>query len=305
MFDNLILGTEYHSNIVFQELKNKEKCKCIPLINKKNKLLAIFFSLFSKKISFIYIPIDNHKFMNIFIPLIILLNKKINMFWIGTDVLNVSKNKNKKLINYIKNKKNINHFTECDWLKNELSLKDIQANTGPYITYSSLFKDSFSEKTSAKQLKKITVLSYAREYRENFYGLNIIKELAKKRPDLEFRILGLNGESELDNLKYLGWINKNQMKENYNESHIFLRIAEHDGLSYSVLEAMYNGLYTIFNYEYPETFFCNRDIDSIIQKLDYLVKVIEQSPFNMDSHNYIKNNFVIHNQSEINILKTL
>lgn len=305
MIDNLILGTEYHSNIVFQELKNKEKCKCIPLTNKKNKLKAIFFSLFSKKVSFIYVPVDNYKFMNIFIPLITIFNKKINMFWIGTDVLNVNNEKNEKLINYIRNKKNINHYTECEWLMNELLLKNIKASTGPYITYRSLFKDSFSEKSSNRQLNKIIVLSYARESRENFYGLNIIKEIAEKRPNLEFRILGLNGKSELNNLKYLGWINKNQMKENYDESHIFLRIAEHDGLSYSVLEAMYNGLYTLFNYEYPETFFCNRDIDSIIRKLDYLVKVIEQSPFNTDSHNYIKNNFVIHNQSEINILKTL
>ncbi|EMH0062110.1 glycosyl hydrolase family 1 [Providencia rettgeri] len=301
MIDNLIIGTSYHAPIVGKYMPGKNKV--LNMSNKKDLIKSSLLFPFSKKIIYVYSPVGNRKYILLLQILNKIFRKNILIFWIGTDVLDAQKPENEKSKNFLVNSKKIKNFTECHWLSTELSNIGINSTVGPYITYSSLFEDSFNEKSEYRTFhKKLIILTYARSNREEFYGLNIIKDLAIEHPDIEFRIVGVDNE-DTENIKYLGWIDKNELKKQYLDAHIFLRIPEHDGLSYSVLEAMYNGLYVIFNYQYPNTFFSERNKDSVSKLIIELKDKIAKEPFNKSAHLYIEKNYVLHNQSEINIKK--
>ncbi|ENZ4335333.1 glycosyl hydrolase family 1 [Escherichia coli] len=301
MIDLLILGTQYHTNVVSANIDFVTNKKRIEITSYTSMLKSFFYMLFSKKIYFVYVPIENKKYINPFIITASLLRKELYFSWIGTDVLNLIKNKNKLFVLLLRlfNKNKITHLFECTWLQDEAKTKGIHGSVGPYITFSSLFKNSFNPDSHFRNSDKLIVLSYATKGREQFYGINILKDVAKQMPDIEFRIVGVHGK-DTNNFKHLGWINKEKLSQQYAEAGCFIRIPEHDGLSYSVLEAMYNGMYIIFNYDYRHCNKSSHDINDLISTIAKVEKQYSACKFNHDAHEYIKNEFVIHNPSRIN-----
>ena len=165
------------------------------------------------------------------LDLVLKLKKKLLMQWQGTDTLTaLEKSKNKKL-----NRKYIDyatHITDAPWMKEELSAIGIERDL--------IFYKWIAEQNTSEKFKELGAYSYLPEEKENLYGWKNIYEIAKKHSDIYFHIAGTTGKKleQLPNIKFLGWVDEQKMKELREQLPIFLRMPEHDGYSLSVLEAL-------------------------------------------------------------------
>jgi len=144
------------------------------------------------------------------------------------------------------------NLCEIDWIQGELSSVDIIAKVGPYITR--LYHGLENAPLPKRNQNEFVVMSYAGSKREEFYGIDKIISLAEKLPSITFKIVGTKGECYNkipNNVLFLGWISST--REILEESSIFIRIPEHDGLSLSVLEALYYGKQVVFSFPLPYT----------------------------------------------------
>jgi glycosyltransferase involved in cell wall biosynthesis len=169
------------------------------------------------------------------------LNKKIFINWAGSDVLKAQEIKNNKMEEkrYIEN---ITHLCETSWIQNELLALGISATLSPVMIY---------DKQIVKNLnlpKVFTVLSYVSKDRPEFYGIDTLIKLANDFPLINFRIAGIKDYTKIpNNIKLLGWVD---MKKEYLNSIVYIRTPKHDGLAYSVLEALSYGRMVFRNYDF-------------------------------------------------------
>lgn len=94
---------------------------------------------------------------------------------------------------------------------------------------------------------RFAALSYWSDSRYRFYRGDWVMELARRFPEVPFRIVGAEG-TEVDappNVRFLGFVQ--DIEPVYRESTVFLRLPEHDSLSAMVLEMLARGRYVIYN----------------------------------------------------------
>lgn len=101
--------------------------------------------------------------------------------------------------------------------------------------------------------KKHAVLSYVPEGKENFYGLDKIRKIAKEFPNIKFYILAKKAKKE-KNIEYLGRIPIKKMNKLYSKISVLLRPTIHDGLSMMVLEALGKKKQVLWNQHF---LYCN------------------------------------------------
>jgi len=229
------------------------------------------------------------------------------LHWIGTDVLNFTRNSQR---NSIRNEvaqefmrlavkfktgiKGIFHLSGAPWLANELATCGINARYFPITTIDfDMLKNPFDF-----EKKDIDFLSYVPFNRFEFYGGDKILELAQKYPQYKFVIVqpditvanGKLPDKIIDNLLILPKQDFDEMQELYLRSKCFLRITKHDGLSLSVLEALFYNLRVYWTYPFPHT-------EQIININDFRTKIpeiIDQWKPNVEGHRYVVNNFSMH-----------
>jgi len=166
--------------------------------------------------------------------------KKIVQHFIGSDVLTVIEDYNNKvyssdLLN------NSSYLCEIDWIQDELKEIGINAEIVSIMAY--------EEKNEPKEFINFSVLTYIGQNRAEFYGINSFIKLANDFPDVVFKIAGIESYPNLPvNIKCLGWVN---MIEELQKSTIFIRNAEHDGLGFSIIEALSVGRQVFYNYNFP------------------------------------------------------
>lgn len=180
-------------------------------------------------------------------------NKKVVMHWVGTDVVNASKEKspNKAYI------KDAVHFCEVGWIKDELKEIGIDAEIVNFAVFS-------KKVTASLPVNEFTVLSYIPGNRSSFYGIEAFLSLANNFPDTRFLIAGGTEEDfgKLpDNVKALGWVK--DMEEVFDQSHVCVRYPEHDGLSNFILEAMARGKQVLYKYNFDHCNYCPTENDLI------------------------------------------
>lgn len=175
------------------------------------------------------------------------LNKKVIMHWIGSDVLKALKNFNNQKINerYIHE---IRHFSEVSWINEELSQMGITADIVQFATMSGIVGHE------ATLPQKFSILSYVGKGNESFYGIEQLLKLADDFPSVEIKIAGIteyNNAPIPPNVKLLGWVDN--MSEQYQDCVLYLRLTQHDGLAFSVLEALANGRYVGYSHNFNQT----------------------------------------------------
>jgi hypothetical protein len=174
------------------------------------------------------------------------LNSKVPLImnWVGTDVLlaeEATKNGNFRK-DYLEKSY---HFCEVDWIKKELALLGIEAEIMNFAS----FDKSFELITPLSD--KLTVLTYIPKARSDFYGIQLILDVAKVLPEIDFLIAGTQASDYMplpDNVKALGWVEN--MDEVFDCAHVSIRIPEHDGLSNFILESLARGKQVIYKYEF-------------------------------------------------------
>ena len=226
--------------------------------------------------------------------LAMLLNKQIVMHWVGTDVLLAQKAYQAGAVdaNLIRRTK---HLCEVDWIQKELLETGIQAE----IAQIACFEDKIS---AARPLpEKFSILSYVGKGREKFYGIYQLIELAQSFPDIPIRIAGISEYSEPlpPNIRLLGWVK--DMATEYHDCVLYLRLPEHDGLAFSVLEALSYGRYAGYAYAFPGT---NKVANT--DELHFLVKdLLERHRMGLLDVNIDGYKFIVENYMRKKVMQTL
>lgn len=268
------LGNKNHCLLLISQIKKYhpeiKTAYCPPLR---------FYRLFLYDIVHIIFPAINIWQM-IGLKLLKLLNKKIIFHWIGSDILNLSRHQQARII-LSKIKDTIDcHVTQSKELQNELSTYDITAQIIHILTEEVV-------PTETPFPKKFTVLSYIPEGRENFYGYSVITRLVNELPDISFLVSSNSGKGleNHPNLHYLGRVAS--ADKLLDQASCLLRYVQHDGLGKMIIEALGKGRHVIWIYEFP---FCHKatsynEVKTIINRLK------TENSINKGASQFVRENF--------------
>lgn len=212
-----------------------------------------------------------------------LLKKTTITHWIGTDVLYAQKNRF-KIYNIINNMITDINISGSNLLRSELLELGIDSIEIPILPSKDMSTDS-------KMPDEHSVLVYAPEGKEEFYGMKYIEVLAKRYPNILFNVVGnSNDYLGISNLVFHGILNFDEMEKLYNNITILFRFPEHDGLSLMLLEALAKGKIVIYPYDFP---YVNTPISrEIIDVVDCFDNIIKNKPIlNTDASEYIRNTY--------------
>jgi len=220
------------------------------------------------------------------LDLVLKMKNKLWMQWQGTDaMLALERAKNntidRKYIDYAKN------FAIAPWLKDELKAIDVNCEI---LVNQWVVSAGFSE----KKFERIGVYSYIPKGKEAFYGWEIIKYIAEKKPEISFYIFGTKGEelSKLKNITFLGLVTDENIKEIQNRLPIYIRLTEHDGYSYMVIEALSNGSEVIWSMPHERCHLLN-SMEKAEMVFDKVVNDLNKRGLTRNESNilFVKENF--------------
>lgn len=290
----LILGLPYFSDYIKNKLQEKHPKHTFTNLDTyysiKDKLRYLFELPFSKVIYTISGATHGSRSIN----LAILLKKKIVFHWVGPDLL-LAKTafKNNKINQKYIDK--VSHITDTPWFVSELQKIGINAKFVPLNAY------NLDTNTKLRKPKNFSILTYIRQGNEQFYGIESVLTLAEKFPDIQFNIAGMDIYTKPlpKNIKLLGWVEK--MKEEIMENWICLRLPEHDGLSFFVLESLALKRHVIYNQEFnPATYV--KDIEEAEEKIRELYTKFKDNTLELNEKG---NEYVQANFNEENVIKTI
>jgi hypothetical protein len=223
--------------------------------------------------------------------------------WIGTDVL-VKMKKNREhglkrigtsildsIVWYKMTRGGLINFAVAPWIVDELAAIHIPATFLPITT----IDQNVLGPVDARHTKDIDFLSYVQMRRFDFYGGDKVIKLATRWKNYKFfLILGDLTEIPQDfldtmpeNVTASPRVERARMPELYQRSKCFIRYTRHDGLSLSVLEALYYNLEVAWTYDFP----CTRKIESLEKLSDSLPSIIDHWQPNVRGHAYVTEHF--------------
>jgi hypothetical protein len=172
-----------------------------------------------------------------------LMGKRTVNHWVGTDVLLALEDARHRQMATRAARFIQRHVAVAPWLSDEL--KTIGIHSDPFALTTAV---SYECRTEPGQPG---VLAYLPDARAEFYGAEIVRQVARELPGVPFGVAAGRTafQPPLPNVAYLGWIE--DMKPFYERYPILLRVAKHDGLPKMVLEALAYGNHVIFEYDFP------------------------------------------------------
>ncbi len=278
-----IIGNSHFGPILTKQLSKFDKQNSYKFYNTNEKKIdKIKFALDIFKIDVVYsvsASISGGGALN----LALRFNKKIVQHFIGSDVLSAiddykNENINKNLV------ENSKYLCEVNWIQEELKEIDIDANVASIAIY-----NTHNKSTSIPDI--FTVLTYMSQGKEEYYGMNTLIKISKKLSDIEFRVAGIDSYKKPlpNNIKLLGWVD---MDKEFVNSICYLRNAEHDGLAFSVLEALGYGKKVFYNYHFPYTIYFKNSND-LVEKISVQKRLFDNSKLSIDLEaiQFIENEF--------------
>jgi glycosyltransferase involved in cell wall biosynthesis len=210
----------------------------------------------------------------------------IIMNWVGTDVLLArdaikSGNFREEYISYAK------HFCEVNWIQDELKAIGIEAEIVNFASFDRVF-DLQLPKTD-----RLTVLSYIAKIRSDFYGIDNFLKAAERLPEIDFLIAGTEAEEYAplpSNVRALGWVQ--DMQKVYDQTHVCVRMPEHDGLSTFILESLARGKQVIYKYPFNHCHVCETE-DELVMRLKELEQDLKSGNWtvNTEGASFIREHF--------------
>jgi hypothetical protein len=157
--------------------------------------------------------------------------------WVGTDVLRSGEPESLRQ-NALGR---IEHWADAPWLADELATVGIRAK---FVGLSPVAEVP----EMALPPAPLTVLTYLPEDKYEFYGAQIVYELARRMPEARFLVLASErrGRATPENIEFIGL--HDDMEPVYAKCHALVRMPDHDGMSQMVLEALNHGRYVVWNY---------------------------------------------------------
>ncbi|MCX8058984.1 MAG: glycosyltransferase [Spirochaetes bacterium] len=213
----------------------------------------------------------------------------------------------------------------------KIFLKNDYVNLGQGQNIDSLITKSYDllNKAYCENKTHFIILSYINKNRPEFYGLTKIINIASDLTNFEkqnnskvkikFIITGITENETIryykknnklinipENIFFKGYINS--MEQEYLNSHLFLRLIEHDGLSTSVLEALSYGKHIIYTYNFPYIYGV-KEIDPIKEKIIELYHKFLNNELkaNIEGIKFVLSNYIedITNKKILEIIKKI
>jgi glycosyltransferase involved in cell wall biosynthesis len=180
----------------------------------------------------------------------------------------------------------------ADWLVSELKSQGISASCFPIST---LDTETLKAPNEIED-KDIDFLSYIPKTSFAFYGGDHILRLSRELPQYTFAVImpditdcNALPRATFGNLRFYPRLTFEEMQNMYLRSKCFNRLTEHDGLSLSVLEALYFKLQVVWTYDFPYVIRVQRsDINELKNVLSHIIENYSQ---NNEGHNYVVQNF--------------
>ena len=185
------------------------------------------------------------------------------------------------------------HLAVAPWLVDELSALHIPAALLPITTLDTCELGP----VDSQEVKDVDFLSYVHLRRFNFYGGDKIVELARRWHMYQFLIICADlteiprdlAEQMPENVTLCPRVAWNTMPEFYRRSKFFIRYTNHDGLSLSVLEALYFKLGVLWTYDFP----CTRKIETLEKLSDSIPSLIKDWQPNEQGHELVIENYSV------------
>ena len=182
---------------------------------------------------------------NRFYRVALLFGKKVIIHWVGTDIVEMKSwlEQGHKFCSWML--KQATHWAEVNWTAAELDQIGVNAQVVP------LTPASFPENTKEFP-DKFVVLTYLPPGKARFYGEDKIIGLALEFPEIVFLAVAASPTDRSSdwplNMIPIGWVDN--MGELYREVVVLVRLTEHDGLSFMVLEALAHARHVIWSYPF-------------------------------------------------------
>lgn len=209
-------------------------------------------------------------------------NIPVFVIWAGSDV---TKAQNDPFgLEMIKQERFI-HLSDGPWLVDELRELGIQAQYLPLTAV----RSGGPVKAFPLQFR---VLTYLPEPRRDFYGADLVYDVARAMPDVPFSVVG-NGDPDPaapPNVIFHGRVG--DMPDRIDESVVLLRHPQHDGKSMLVLEVLARARHVVWNYEFPHVRTA-RSYDDVLGELRDLRRQFDEAALalNSDGREYVLEHF--------------
>lgn len=218
-----------------------------------------------------------------------LLRKQLVWHWIGSDVVHYARGRGlmQHLRRHLATQRVAVHLADSPELAQELKALGIEASV------CRLLPDSI-EADVLPPPDRFRVLSYWFDDRRTFYGGDLILELARRMPDVEFLIAGAYGKGapHVPNVTFLGRLT--DMEPVYRKIAVFLRLPEHDSLSAMILESLARGRYVVCNRDFP----CCRHAATLEEVQTVLAEIRRLTEPNREGARFVREHFSLQTEAE-------
>jgi hypothetical protein len=214
-----------------------------------------------------------------------LLNRPIVLHWLGSDVSQAADPQVAAQVASQYDSGLIINWACAPWLVDELRSRGV----GSQWVAPTFVKNSISSPLPPPPL---TILVYLPDERFDFYGGQMVLSLADRLSEMRFVAVGGKGVGTVNpgNIEFLGW--QTDMSPIYKRCHVLLRMAQHDGLSNMVVEALNQGRYAIWNRRHPGVAFATTEEEVAWELLGLQKRLRSQSlPFNWEGHVRVQSEF--------------
>jgi len=281
----LINGLPHFSKKLAEGLNNNDEgirfVFCNTYQSKRDQLKFLFLLPFAKAVISMNGVTSNSGSLN----WVLRLRKKLIMQWMGTDLLNATKQHqagtlNRKYIDYA------THWVDASWLKEEVEALGVPAQevqfkkVDPVVLIKSYFE--------------FELITYIPQSRQAFYGLNQIVELALHYSQLKFHVFGMKDTEEKlpTNIYCHGWTSEQEFLEKMRHCAVYIRLTEHDGNSLSVIQALNSGCEVVWNYPAPHVHYTASQSDNQRALFEAIEEVtLRDLKPNIDHHKYVQNTY--------------
>jgi hypothetical protein len=208
--------------------------------------------------------------------------KPVIKHWVGSDVLRAGEQavREQNVLDHIE------HWADAPWLADELRSKGIDATVVGLSPVAEVPPMPLPD-------APLTVLTYLPEDKFEFYGAQIVYDLARRLPGVRFLILASDGRNRPapPNVEFLGY--HQDMEAVYARCHVLVRLADHDGMSQMVLEALGHGRYAVWNYELEGVLRASNaaEAESHLRALDVAVRSHSLGP-NEAGRDFVRRDFL-------------
>ena len=209
-----------------------------------------------------------------------------SVYWGGSDILQMLRSNERKRVMKL-HSKNTKHYVDTEQEGDELKSLGLDVWVSP-----AFFEDVNDFPICYKHSDTPHIYLSGHPNREEEYGFNLCKEIAKEEPELNFHFYGVEGQNT-KNITYHGWVENEQFNKEIKNYQCGLRPNIHDGCSEIIVKAILQGQYPIAFLPYPVGVWNYQTKDELITLLkslktflkpnlkarDYWLKNINNFPF--------------------------